>query len=53
MEVKCCICGKKTSISKIHQAYAKLAKNPKGTFICDFCQQRIQGEHITQWKKQS
>ncbi len=52
MEVKCCICGEKVSISKIHQDYAKLAKNPNGTFVCDSCQKRVKGETVSRWKKQ-
>lgn len=37
MIVLCSLCGKKQEIGKIHKDYQRLAKNPKATFICTYC----------------
>lgn len=41
MEVKCSVCGKKETITKIHQEYQKLAKQPEALYVCEFCKFRI------------
>jgi len=41
MEVKCSLCGKHEEINKIHKDYQRLAKNPKDSYICWNCQNRV------------
>lgn len=41
MEVKCVICGKREEIGKIHKDYDRLARDPKGLYICYFCSTRV------------
>ncbi len=44
MDVRCSLCGRKEAISDVHKDYAKITKNPKAIYICDFCLYRVQNE---------
>lgn len=41
MDVKCTICGRIESISKLHKDYRKLVANPKAIFICEMCNYKL------------
>lgn len=44
MEVRCFICGKKEEIGEDHSDYERFELNPKATYFCDRCQQKLKNE---------
>lgn len=44
MEVKCSMCGKIDSITKIHKDYQKLAKESDALYICALCKFRLKNQ---------
>ncbi|MFA5536223.1 MAG: DUF2197 domain-containing protein [Bacillota bacterium] len=37
MKVRCMLCGTEQEINKIHKDYQRLAKDPRGIFVCNAC----------------
>ena len=44
MDVKCSMCGKMDSITKIHKDYQKLAKEPNAFYVCELCKFRLKNQ---------
>lgn len=50
MEVRCSLCGTKVELTKIHKDYDRLARDPKGTFVCNQCHARVKYQAEQQLK---
>lgn len=41
MKVKCIMCGKEETLSKLHKDYKKLAANPDSAYFCELCSMKL------------
>jgi len=50
MEVRCTLCGKVDTITKVHKDYIKLARQTKNTYVCELCHNRLRYQAVEHGK---